>query len=289
MKKLAILVFSVLLLAAACNQVTPVQPTPTPTSIIPAPITPSTKPTPKPTPSPSPVPLPKPNPSPAPVPSNPEVIIRKVGDQESSFLIQKINSNSVDGLWFRIYPIASEVGVPRTLQIGDDIGYACEGISEKLTSIDFFGQTVTFTKIVGLRPKAGCPICLSGSTLIDTPSGKVLVKDLQIGMFIWTIDKAGHRVSGVITKTSKVPVPLTHKMVDLILSDGREVFASPGHPTVDGRTVQDLAVGDIYNGSSVVSANLVSYHQSATYDILPDSDTGYYWANGILLGSTLKP
>jgi len=106
-------------------------------------------------------------------------------------------------------------------------------------------------------------------------------------MPIWTINKAGHRISGIITKTSKVPVPPTHQMVHLILDDGRGLLASPGHPTVDGRTVGDIKTGDAYNGASIVSADRVAYGQDATYDILPSGETGFYWANGILLNSTL--
>jgi hypothetical protein len=85
-------------------------------------------------------------------------IIKGVGDKEGSFLIQKINSGSVEGLWYQAYPVAGNQGTPRTLHIGDDIGYACEGVSEKLTSIDFNGQKITFTKVVGPAPLGGCPI-----------------------------------------------------------------------------------------------------------------------------------
>ncbi|MEK7604042.1 MAG: hypothetical protein AAB461_02895, partial [Patescibacteria group bacterium] len=160
----------------------------------------------------------------APGPSG-ENIIKKVGEMESSFLIQKINRGSVDGIWYQAYPVPRDIGEPRTLYIGDDIGYACEGVSEKLISINFSEQTVTFNKVVGEEPsKGGCPICLAGSTLIDTPVGLVSVKDLQIGMPVWTTDKFGQRVPGVISKTSKVSVPPTHKMVHLILDDGRELF-----------------------------------------------------------------
>ncbi len=242
--------------------------------------------TPTPIPTPSPTPVPSPTPSPAP---NGEKIIRKVDEKESSFLIQKINSNSVEGLWFQTYPIErpNDPGTPKTLYIGDDIGYTCEGVSEKLININFSGQTVTFNKVVGQRPYGGCPICLAGSTLIDTPSGLILVKDLQVGMSVWTTDKAGQRISGVVTKTSKVPVLPTHRMVHLVLNDGRELFVSPGHPTTDGRSVGDLMSGNLYDGVSVVSAIRVSYNESATYDILPSGDTGFYWANGILIGSTL--
>lgn len=133
-----------------------------------------------------------------------------------------------------------------------------------------------------------CPICLAGSTLIDTPSGLVLVKNLQVGMPIWTVDKAGHRVSGTVAKTSKVSVPPTHQMVHLVLDDGRELFVSPGHPTIDGRNVGDLVQGDLYDGASVASVKRVSYGERATYDVLPSGETGFYWANGILLGSTLS-
>lgn len=132
-----------------------------------------------------------------------------------------------------------------------------------------------------------CPICLAGSTFIDTPSGQVLVKDLQLGMSVWTTDKNGLRISGVITKTSKVPVPPTHQMVHLIIKDGRELFVSPGHPTIDGRIVGNLTNGDLYDGAFVVSVERVFYNEGATYDILPSGDTGFYWANGILIGSTL--
>ena len=133
----------------------------------------------------------------------------------------------------------------------------------------------------------GCPICLSGETLIDTPSGLIPVKNLQVGMPIWTIDKAGHRVAATVIKTSKVPVPLTHQMVHLILDDGRALFASSLHPTTDGRSVGDLMPGEPYSGASVISVQRISYDQNATYDVLPSGETGFYWANGIVLGSSL--
>lgn len=100
---------------------------------------------------------PTPTPTPISVTSG-EKIIGKVGERENSFLIQKINQDSVDGLWYEKYPVASNKGTPKTLHIGDDIGYACEGVSEKLISIDFTGRTITFNKIVGQPPNGGCPI-----------------------------------------------------------------------------------------------------------------------------------
>ena len=133
-----------------------------------------------------------------------------------------------------------------------------------------------------------CPICLAQNTLIGTPLGAIKVQDLLIGMPIWTVNTSGHRVLGAIIKTSQTPVSPDHKMVELVLEDGRTLLVSPGHPTTDGRTVGDLAPGDVYNGSQVVSADRVSYGGGFTYDILPGGQTGFYFANGILLDSTLS-
>lgn len=132
-----------------------------------------------------------------------------------------------------------------------------------------------------------CPICLAENTLIDTPLGSISVKDLRIGAPIWTIDKIGRRVSGIVTKTFKASVSPTHQMVHLIFDDGRELFVSPGHPTIDGRAVANLIVNDFYDGARIIATIRVAYGNTATYDILPSGETGFYWANEILLDSTL--
>jgi hypothetical protein len=133
-----------------------------------------------------------------------------------------------------------------------------------------------------------CPfICLSGSTLISTPDGAMPVRDLREGMSIWTTDEKGVRRAAKILKTSRVAVGADHQMVRLKLEDGRELLASPGHPVADGRTLGSLREGDIVDGASVLSVELVPYEEGYTYDVLPSGGTGHYWANGILLGSTL--
>lgn len=133
-----------------------------------------------------------------------------------------------------------------------------------------------------------CPICLAKNTLIDTPLGIVRVQDLQTGAPIWTVDLFGKRVSGIVINTSKTHAPPNHRMVELVLADGRSLLVSPRHPTIDGRVVGDLSPGDLYDGAIVTSANRVAYNDEFTYDILPSGDTGFYFANGILLGSTLR-
>ncbi len=133
-----------------------------------------------------------------------------------------------------------------------------------------------------------CPICLSYSTRISTPRGSKIVTLIRLGDIVWSIDRNGKRVEESVIKISNTVVSSSHKMVHLVLADGRELFVSPGHPTVDGRTVDQLTVDQIYDGSKITSTKLVPYSGTRTYDILPAGETGYYWADGVLIGSTLK-
>jgi hypothetical protein len=141
------------------------------------------------------------------------------------------------------------------------------------------------TNDVASKPRM-CPICLASNTEIATPDGNVNVRDLKQGMQVWSLDRNGVRIASSVIAVSHTPVPKTHHVIHLILFDGREFFVSPGHPTADGRRVGDLQRGDRYDGARIQSADSVPYWDSETYDLLPDSDTGFYWANGILLGST---
>jgi hypothetical protein len=132
------------------------------------------------------------------------------------------------------------------------------------------------------------PICLSGETRIATPSGDILVKNMKGGEVVWSINARGDRVAVPVSIASHTEAPFNHQVVHLRLVDGRELFVSPGHPVADGRTAGSLQKGDPLDGSIVSRSDLVQYAEQYTYDILPDSDTGMYFANGILLQSTLK-
>jgi hypothetical protein len=158
-------------------------------------------------------------------------------------------------------------------------GFVIKGTIDGSGSIDIQERTPGFP---------ACPICLAAGTLIDTPHGAVSVEELRVGDQVWTMDEAGERVSAVILKTGNVRVPATHQIIHVILSDGRELWASPGHPTSDGRRVVDLKVGNVLDGARVNVVERLRYQGTATFDILPSGSTGFYWANGILLGSTLK-
>lgn len=135
----------------------------------------------------------------------------------------------------------------------------------------------------------GCPypICLSAEAMIDTPDGAINVQLLKIGMLVWTQNVQGQKIAVPVLQTARTPVPATHQMIKLILSDGRQLEVSAPHPLSNGQAVSSLKVGDWYDATRVTSVMLVPYHESATYDLLPAGATGRYWANGILLNSTL--
>jgi hypothetical protein len=144
---------------------------------------------------------------------------------------------------------------------------------------------------VTTRQQAGppqCPICLAVGTRIATPGGDVAVQDLRIGDVVWTVDANGARVSAPLIAVGSTPVPATHIVVRVALDDGRVVYVSPGHPTADGRHIGDLPAGDTLDGARIASVERVPYAGGATYDILPAGATRAYWANGVLLGSTLR-
>jgi hypothetical protein len=159
-------------------------------------------------------------------------------------------------------------------------------------SIQMVGGTVTAygnVTITSHTPSGPppCPICLAAATLIATPSGAVRVTDVKAGMLVWTASLDGTRVAVPVLEVGSTPVPAGHLMVHLVLADGRELLASPGHRTADGRPLGELAAGDQLAGSTVAVWELVPYAGDRTYDLLPAGPTASYWADGIPLASTL--
>ncbi|HJS28515.1 MAG TPA: Hint domain-containing protein, partial [Anaerolineales bacterium] len=133
-----------------------------------------------------------------------------------------------------------------------------------------------------------CPICLAAGTRIETPSGPVRVESLRAGMLVWTLDEGGMRLARPLVRVGRTVVPETHQVIHILLEDGRELWVSPGHPTADGRSTGELRAGEGLDGGVVRSVEAVPYATGATYDLLPAGETGFYWANGILMGSTLR-
>lgn len=130
--------------------------------------------------------------------------------------------------------------------------------------------------------------CLPGYVLISTLSGLVPMRELKVGDYVWTVDKFGNRISTVIIRTSKVLVKRNHKMLHTFLSDGRELLVSSGHPDISGNPLSEQVKGKHLDGAVVISVNTIPYKEKYTYDILSAGSTGGYWANDILIGSTLS-
>lgn len=138
------------------------------------------------------------------------------------------------------------------------------------------------------RQEFGCPRCLPAGTEIATPSGPVAVEALTAGVVVWSLDAAGQRVAVPVVRTSAVPTPLDHTLVEIDLADGRTVVGSGGHPTAAGAPLAAIAVGQILDTAQVIAVRRVPYTGGHTYDLLPASPSGVYWADGVLIGSTLR-
>src|SRR5512143_2398615 len=152
--------------------------------------------------------------------------------------------------------------------------------------IDGSGRITVQSKTPGF---ATCPICLAAHTLIDTPRGAIPVEQIRVGESVWTVNESGERAAAPVLKVARVPVSAGHMLIHEKRDDGRELWASPGHPTADGRVLAQLRTGELLDEGRIVLAQAISYGGSATYDLLPAGPTGFYWADGILMGSTLHP
>jgi hypothetical protein len=85
-----------------------------------------------------------------------------------------------------------------------------------------------------------------------------------------------------ILQTNSVSVA-HHEMVRLKYDSGAVIEMSPTHPTADGRLFKDLDT----NEPGITHIDRVPYNDDRTFDILPASDTGIYFSNGIPIGSKL--
>ena len=131
----------------------------------------------------------------------------------------------------------------------------------------------------------GCPvpICLSPDTRIKTTGVEKRIADIMVGDLIITDTGKSAKVKKIGSTKVK-----DHNILHVKLNDATVLEISPGHPTADGRKFKNLKTGDLLDGRVVVEVKTMPYKYSHTYDILPDSETGHYYANGILIGSTLK-
>jgi len=79
-----------------------------------------------------------------------------------------------------------------------------------------------------------------------------------------------------------------HQVLRIALDDGATLEVSAGHPLATGKPLSSLTEGShIDEQHRVISIEQIPYVYDRTYDILPRSSTGTYFAAGALLGSTL--
>lgn len=128
-------------------------------------------------------------------------------------------------------------------------------------------------------------VCASPDTPIATPAGNKPIASLKVGDLVYSVDH-GRMTIVPIVRTNRSPVS-GHSVVRVVLEGGTMLEISALHPTADGRTFGALESGGQLDGVRIVSATMIPYSHDATYDILPDSDTGAYFAGGMLVGSTL--
>jgi hypothetical protein len=128
-------------------------------------------------------------------------------------------------------------------------------------------------------------VCAHPDTPIATPEGERRIAELAVGDLVYSVDH------GAMTIVPIVRVGRTlvrgHSVMQVSLASGPVLKISPGHPTADGRRFGELRAGDSLDGVEIASARMIPYAPEATYDILPNSDSGAYFAGGVLVGSTL--
>ncbi len=133
----------------------------------------------------------------------------------------------------------------------------------------------------------GCPgcKCAAPDTPIATPNGERAIASLRPGDLVYSID--GGQLRAVPIRAVKSLPVRNHHVMRVALESGRTLRISGDHPLADGRYLRDVRAGDVLFGQRVTAAGPVPYPFDRTYDILPDSDTGSYFAAGALIGSTL--
>jgi hypothetical protein len=133
----------------------------------------------------------------------------------------------------------------------------------------------------------GCPLCdcASPGTKIATPSGERDIAELKVGDVVYSIENESI-VEATLSQVRQRPVA-NHEVMQIELESGRVLRISAPHPTADGRTFGALEPGQTLDGMGIVGARPIPYAHPFTYDILPNTSTGVYFAEGVAIGSTL--
>jgi len=128
--------------------------------------------------------------------------------------------------------------------------------------------------------------CASPETPIATPDGERPIASLAPGDLVYSVDH--ERIAIVPIRQTHRSAVLDHRVVRVRLANGSVLEISGSHPTADGRTFDALRPGGSLDGVAILEVEEVPYRYPHTYDVLPDSDTGDYFAGGVRIGSTLE-
>ena len=134
--------------------------------------------------------------------------------------------------------------------------------------------------------QGSCPICASPDTPIATPAGERSISELRAGDLVYSVDHDAI-VAVPLARVASTPVA-NHEVLRVTLAGGRVLEISAGHPTAAGGTFAALRPGDeLDSGHVVLSVERIPYAHARTFDILPLSSTGSYFAAGAEIGSSL--
>lgn len=143
-----------------------------------------------------------------------------------------------------------------------------------------------FAPVNGTCP-LGCPECdcASPNTPIATPDGERPIAELTEGDLVYSIED--NAIVAVPIQRVRVNPVLDHEVVRVALANGQVLEVSADHPTADGRNFAQLHEGSELSDVGILDVRLIRYEHEFTYDILPASSTGVYFAAGVAIGSTL--
>ena len=181
-------------------------------------------------------------------------------------------------------PCTAELGPPNTVccgQVWCAVGQICCEVQGPVAR-----GPACLAPADGTCPR-GCTLCKCAEpdTTIATPAGPRKISELGVGDWVYSVNH-DQVVPVPIAAVKKRPAR-SHVVPQVLLENGQVLQISAAHPTADGRTFGDLRAGDRLGELRIKVVELVTYERDFTYDILPASDTGYYFAGGALIGSTL--
>lgn len=129
--------------------------------------------------------------------------------------------------------------------------------------------------------------CFTSNTEIETLTGKVKIKDIILGTEIWSLNSNGKRVISKVIKTSK-SITNNTEMAVLTLDNEQKLTGTSNHPIFNKSTLGLIKTGESFENIKITNTSTYTSNNEEVFDILPNTDTCVYFANGIPVLSSLK-